>query len=139
MVPAESRAIAVTAPRRQAVLGAVGEDPAPMEDAHAGGEVADPQRGVRQSEQDVGRVRRESLARRGLESLEAHAVELEEAALRGDPEHAVRPLRQIPDRARRPVLHPPRGMRVLGEVERLCSQTRRTGSTPRRRRSGRPP
>jgi hypothetical protein len=93
-----------------------------MEDAHAGGEVADPERRVGQGEQELRPVRQEGLARRGLESLEAYAVELEKAALRADPEQAVGSLRQSSDRARRPVLHRPRGMPVLGEVERLCSQ-----------------
>ena len=93
-----------------------------MEDAHAGGEVADPERRVGQGEQELRPVWQEGLARRGLESLEAYAVELEKAALRADPEQAVRPLRQSSDRARRPVLHRPRGMPVLGEVERLGRQ-----------------
>ena len=41
---------AAVATARQAVLRAVGDDSASVEDAYAGAEVADPQRGVRQSE-----------------------------------------------------------------------------------------
>src|SRR6185436_5245280 len=85
-------------------------------------EVPDPERSVGQGEEDERRVRRERLARRGLESLEPRTVELEEAALGGDPEHTVGALREIPDAPRSAVLNSPRGMLVLAEVGRLCGQ-----------------
>jgi hypothetical protein len=84
-----------------------------MEKTHASGEVPDPQRGVRERKQEVRPMRQECLARWRLESLESHAVELEETAFRSDPEHAIRALSKASDGSWRPVPHRPRGVRQL--------------------------